>query len=145
MAISTATVQEALLTLFFGTPAVVALTDDIREESWQGTNYTHPNIRVHITRLTPVGIAGLCDKTAWTLEFSVGYRSPTASSKPAADGIAVVNEALIGHRLSGAGFVSRDAIRNTGTPGPTPESENSWYAPAMFFCRLQETPIGEIT
>lgn len=143
--ISTATVAEALFTLLEASPTVTGLTDDIREESWQGTDYSHPNIRVHITRLTPIAAPGLCDKTSWTCEFSVGYRSPTPSSKPAADGIAVVCAVLIGHRLTGAGFVSRDAIKVSGNPGPTPESENSWYAPAMFFCQLQETPIGEIT
>ncbi len=145
MAISTATVQEALLTLLKATPAVTDLTEDIREESWQGTAYVHPNIRVHITRLTPIGTPGNCEKTAWTLEFSVSYRSPTPSSKPAADGIAVLVATLVGHRLSGTGFTSRSAILSTGTPGPTPESENSWYAPAMFMCRLQEIPVGEIT
>lgn len=143
--ISTATVQEALTTYLKADANVTGLTDDIREESWMGTDYSHPNIRIHITRLTPLAIPGLCDKTSWNCEFSVGYRSPTASSKPAADGIAVVNTSLIGVRLSGSGFVSRDAIKSTGTPGPTPESETSWYAPAMFMCRLQETPIGDIS
>lgn len=144
MAISTADTATAIIAKLKGTPAILALTSDIREESWQGTDYEHPNIRVHITRLTPVGIPGLCDKTSWTCEFSIAYRSPTPSSKPAADGIAVINEALIGWRMSGSGFVSRDAVKVTGIPGPTPESETSWYAPTMYFCRLQETPVGSI-
>ena len=144
MSISTATVQTALIARLNAVPAVTGLTDDIREESWQGTNYQNPNIRIHITRLTPIGVPGSCEKTSWTCEFSISYRSPTPSSMPAADGIAVVVAAIVGHRLTGVGFTSRSAILSTGVPGPTPESEFSWYAPAMFMCRLQETPIGDL-
>ena len=72
-------------------------------------------------------------------EFNASYRTATPSSKPTADGLAVVIEALLDQHLSAAGiFVARTGVILQDAPGPIPESENAWMARAFFNCKLQE-------
>lgn len=117
---------------------------DIREESWMGMTQNYPNIRVHITRLSPIPVSSDCD--TYLCEFSAAYRSANASSKPTADGLRVVIEALKGHKLALAGvFNSETSIILQDAPGPIPEAENAWMSRAFFTCRIKESPGFAVT
>jgi len=142
--ISTASVQAAIITLLKANAALVGAlypegADEIREEQWMGTDYDYPNVRVHITRLSPLGDPGSCEDTAFVCDFSAAFRKVNPSSKPSADGLALVVAALVGEKLSGTGFVARSAVKLADTVGPIPEAENAWMGRAFFNCRLQET------
>jgi hypothetical protein len=135
--ISTASVQAAIVSDLKADAALVAALggsdEEIREEQWMGTDYDYACVRVHITRLAPVGLPGSCEDTAF-----VGYRAINPSSKPAADGLALVVSALVGQKLSGTAFVARSAVKLADAAGPIPEAENAWMGRAFFNCRLQE-------
>lgn len=138
--ISTADVQAAIITrLKANAPLVALVADEIREEQWMATGYTYPCARVHITRLAPVGIPGLCEDTSFTCDFDVSYRAADPSSKPAADGMSVAVAALIGWKPDGTGFVAESAVKLVDVAGPIPESEDAWMGRAFFNCKLQET------
>jgi hypothetical protein len=140
--ISTASVQTAIVSdLKADVDLVAALGGsdaEIREEQWMGTDYDYACVRVHITRLAPVGLPGSCEDTAFDCDFNVGYRAINPSSKPAADGLALVVSALVGQKLSGTAFVARSAVKLADAAGPIPEAENAWMGRAFFNCRLQE-------
>lgn len=139
--ISTAAVATAIASKLKADAAVAALAhagEEIREESWMGTDYNYPCYRVHITRLAPIGEPGSCEDTAFDCDFNVSYRTVNPSSKSTADGVAAAVEALVGEKLDGAGFVGRSAVKPADVAGPIPEAENTWMARAFFNCRLQE-------
>lgn len=138
--IATSRVQASILSkLKAHAPLVALVGDDIREESWQNTNYTYPCVRVHITTLAPIMAPGSCEDTAFDLSFNVSYRDEKPSSASTGDGIAVVVEALLNKKLSGTGFVARTGIVLGDVAGPVPEEIDSWMARAFFTARLQET------
>jgi hypothetical protein len=139
--ISTATVATAIVSKLKADTAVAALAksgEEIREESWMGTDYNYPCYRIHVTRLTPIGEPGSCEDTGFDCDFNISYRAVNPSSKSTADGIAVATGVLVGKKLNGAGFVGRSAVKLADVAGPIPEAENTWMARAFFNCRLQE-------
>ena len=143
--ISTSQIAQAVITQLKATVALTDLVgDEVREENWMSDNYKYPQVRVHVTRLAPIGQAGSCEDTALMADFSVVYRSANSSSKPTADGLQVAVEALVppgggGFRLGLAGeFVPRSAVKLQDAPGPIPESEHVWLARAFFHCKIQE-------
>lgn len=139
--ISTATVATAIVSKLKADATVSGLAhagEEIREESWMGTDYNYPCYRVHITRLAPIGEPGSCEDTAFDCDFNVSYRAVNPSSKSTADGIAAAATVLVGEKLNGTGFVGRSAVKMADLPGPIPEAENTWMARAFFNCRLQE-------
>lgn len=137
--ISAANVQAAIVArLKSYAPLAGLVGDEVREEQWMGTDYDYPCARVHVTRLAPIGETGSCEDTAFVCDFNASYRAVNSSSKPAADGLALVVGALAGHKLSGTGFISRSAVKLADAAGPIPEAENVWMGRAFFNCRLQE-------
>lgn len=144
MMISTASVQTAIIAILKADADVVGAlyshgAGEVREEQWMGTEHNYPNVRVHITRLSPIGEPGNCEDTAHVCDFNAAFRAVNASSKPAADGLKAVVGALLGQKLSGDGFIARSAVKYEDAAGPVPEAENTWMARAFFNCRLQET------
>lgn len=141
--ISTASVQAAIITLLKAdAPLVGALypegAAEVREEQWMSTDYDYPNVRVHITRIAPLEVQGSCEDTSFVCDFNAAFRKVNPSSKPAADGLALLIAALVGEKLSGTGFVARSAVKLADAVGPIPEAENAWMGRAFFNCRLQE-------
>jgi len=138
--ISTADVATAIIAQLNAHAALTGeVGDEIREENWMGTDYEYPCVRVHVTRLAPIGQPGSCEDTSFLCEFNASYRTATPSSKPTADGLKTVIEALVDQHLASAGiFVARTGVVLQDAPGPIPESENAWMARAFFNCRLQE-------
>lgn len=136
--IGTADVAQAVITRLKAVPEVSGLVgSEIREENWQGITHESPNIRVHIVRLVPFNTTSNCK--FWVTDFTVDYRRYTPSSKPCADGLKAVADALREHRLGLAGvFVAEGAIVIESLPGPIPEAENAWMARGTFNCRLKE-------
>ena len=141
--ISTASVQAAIITILKADAALVAALNgssaEIREEQWMGTDYDYPCVRVHITRLAPIGEPGSCEDTAFDCDFNAAFREVDPSSTSTADGMALIIAALVGEKLSGTGFVGRSAVKLADVPGPIAEAENTWMSRAFFHCRLQET------
>ena len=141
--ISTATVAQSIIAALKADAGVVGAlyptgATEVREESWMGTDYVYPCVRVYVTRLSPTGESGICRDSAFDCDFNVSFRAANPSSKPAADGVALVVAALAGKKLTGSGFVARSAVHLQDVAGPVPESEHEWMARAFFNCQLQE-------
>jgi len=137
--ISTAAIQESIVVALKADDPLVALVgDEIREEQWMGRDYGYPCVRVHITRVSPIGAPGSCEDTSFVCDFDVTYRAVNPSSKPTADGMAAAIAALLGEKLDGTGFVGRSAIKLGDVVGPIAEAENTWMGRAFFNCKLQE-------
>ncbi len=138
--ISTAKVQESIVTTLKDDAALVALVgEEIREEQWMGRGFDYPCVRVHITRISPIGLPGNCEDTSFVCDFDVSFRAISPSSKSTADGMAVALAALVGKKLSAEGaFVGRSAVKLGDVVGPTAEAENAWMSRAFLNCKLQE-------
>ena len=97
-------IQAGLVSYLKGRTAVTSLVTgtygvEIREDQWQGTKFTYPNVRVRLISNVPT------DKTGCLHEFTAGIQvfSEEASSMES-DQIA----GIIGNELHGNGFQSNN-------------------------------------
>jgi len=73
-------IQEAIVTYTKGLSDITSLledgADEIREDSWQGTDFSYPNIRVNIIDNIPLDeTCNLCRITVSFMVFSESYSS----------------------------------------------------------------------
>jgi len=111
--------------------------DEIREESWQGTEHKYPCVRVDMGQQEPDG-TGNCRPTHSIVNFSVDVFSDEASSQECDQLLYFAFMALSDKKLSGDGF----AVDRTNLVAATPSmriSERLWRATARFTMNVRQT------
>lgn len=140
--IGTNEVQAAIISqLKANAPLTDIVGEEIREEQWMSPDYTYPCVRVHITRVAPIGVPGSCERTSFTAEFSITYRANAPSSRSTSTGMQTAIEAMHGEALVSAEWSSRTPAILTDVIGPIPEGIDVWMSRAFFTARLQELPL----
>jgi len=120
---------------------IVAL-GEIREESWQGTEFSYPNVRVDVRTQTPEG-SGNCREKASIEYFSVLAFSDLDSSLECERICFEIIECLFGAALydeaasQGPNWMSR-TVNLVQFNAPRRGSEKVWRGEVAFKVRVQE-------
>lgn len=135
--ISTASIRAGIITVLKANANVTALVgDDIREESWMSGDFSYPCVRVYVVRCEPIQVSSNCDR--YEAEVMISYRDAGTSSKPCADGMAVVANALENVKLSRPDFHGTELVVTGGPSDPVPEDVNAWLARVHFTTEIAE-------
>ena len=120
------------------TPALVnAVGDEIREDSWMGTEFKYPAYRVGVLTMQPL-TNGECRPSIWGITFVVYAYAEDASSKAASQLIGLAATHLMGKQIRTADItpVTRIDIPSNVTP-PVPESDRLWRGEAGCYVQLK--------
>lgn len=136
--ISNADIQASWITKLKATPAITARvsSSEIREDSWKGTDFTYPNIRVKLGSLTPTVPFNNCQ--IFRSEVSIQVYVEQKSSRTADEIAGIIATALWGHPFT-QGAVKFTAVNLTSLmPADVPEMDtNSWMAEVNLSCLVQ--------
>lgn len=136
--ISNATIQKALIAKLKANSALTTLLGgdtEVREQQWQGRDFTYPAIRVNLIQQLPMFSMDPC---SWfSLTFSVYSLSEDRSSYEADALASAVNDALHekGWSEESDGFRFHK-IRSIGLNSAVRMSERVWRAEAFFNARM---------
>ena len=148
-ALSTNDIQRAIIEKLKADTTLVGElggSTEIREDSWPGSDWTYPTIRVDMRTLAP-GSNGKCHLTIWDAEFSILiFTEPTssngvydASSGKCADLMDCVVDALFGKELTSDMFHTETRIGIVNQTGPIPElPPGGWRGEVACSISLQE-------
>lgn len=115
-----------------------AATNEIRELEWQAAQFVYPSVRVGIGTQTPDTITSVCYTTNGEVTFTVVCFGEGDSSLQADELAGLVNDALVGTRLSGAGFRS-NVIQSDGLTHAARTGERVWRAVGLYRAYIYET------
>ena len=102
-------------------------TDEIRENQWQGVDFTYPAVRVDLTEQTEAGNPPCLSD----LVFSVHCFGEGNSSLEADHVAGLVMQALLRKAFVGTGFTS-GIIANDSLVGAVRQAERVWRSTALF-------------
>jgi hypothetical protein len=113
---------------------------EVREESWKGTDFTYPNIRVKLGNLTPQNPSKNCQ--IFNSEVSIQVYSEQKSSKQADDIAGVIAEQFWGTSFTSNGVRFANVVLDALVPATPPEDkvyekENVWMASVDFTAAVQ--------
>lgn len=111
---------------------------EIREAQYQGTVFSYPAVRAAVESQTPDMGGGTCYLSAGEFTFTVYSYSESDSSQEADDLAKLVNDALIGKRLSSTGFATM-VIKCDGMAHATRLAQRIWSATNVYRANLYET------
>lgn len=138
--ISNADIQSAWISKLKATATVTArvAAAEIREDSWKGTDFVYPNIRVKLGLLTPTAPNNNCQ--IFRSDVSIRVFVEQKSSKTADEIAGIIATAFWGHPYS-QGAVKFTAINlSSVVPAEVPEWDvNSWVAEVNFSCLVQSS------
>ena len=127
--ISNADIQAAIVAKLKAATTVTAVVSstEIREDQWQGTDFTYPNIRVRMIKNAPFD-AENCSIT----DFSVGIQvhSEDASSYEADRIAGIINSVLHGHPWSTATL--NLTLRTTNLVPAIRSDSRTWRAEVLM-------------
>lgn len=136
--ISNVDIQSAWIAKLKANTAVTSLVSsvEVREDSWKGTDFVYPNIRVRLTLLSPQIPNNNC--RIFKSDVTIMCFSEQKSSKLADQIAGVVAEQFWGHPFSSSG-VKFTAVNWVSTvPAYTPEYDtNCWLSETNFSCLVQ--------
>lgn len=105
---------------------VVSITE-IREDTWKGTDFVYPNVRVKLGNLTPTAKNNDC--RIFQSEVSILVFTEQKSSKQADDIAGVITTEVWGKSFTLNGVRFTAVTLDSLTPAEVPErDENSWMA-----------------
>lgn len=136
--ISNASIQAAWITKLKANTAITALVPavEIREESWKGTIFTYPNIRVKLGDLTPQNKNKNCQVFNSTVSILVFVEEK--SSKQADTIAGVIATAFWGETFTSNGVRFAGITLDSVAPAEVPESDvNSWMSSTNFSTTVQ--------
>jgi hypothetical protein len=111
---------------------------EIRESSWQGTEYVYPAVRVETGTQQAGPENSVCYLTTGEIPFSVLSFSEGDSSQEADELAALVNAALVGQRITGSGFSSL-LIQSDGLTHAARTGERIWRAIGLYRMQIYES------
>lgn len=112
--------------------------DEIRETQWQGAAFVYPAVRVAAGTQLPDGPTSHCYPTNGETTFTVLSFAEDDSSQNADILAGLVNDALLGKRLSGTGFKSLSIMSN-GLSHAIRTGERVWQANGLYRMYIYET------
>lgn len=96
--ISTVELQEQIITtLKAHAPIVLVVGEEIREEQWQGKEFTYPCVRVGMVNNIPLG--DTCHHSHSTMGFRILCFSESPSSQQCDAMVGLIMEALLGEQF----------------------------------------------
>jgi len=130
-------VQKAIIDrLKANAPLVAAVGVEIRESSWQGTEFTYPNIRVGMVKI-PSLMEGSCVDRHGVASWSVLVNSEDASSLEADQIGGLVMQALLDHQLVSTEFSSGwIRLGPNGQKACTRTPQDTWKGEVEFVCNI---------
>lgn len=137
------TIQAALIShLKADTPLVNWLTgyaaeNEIREIEWQAAQFVYPGVRIGIGTQVPDGPTSVCYLTNGEVPFTALCFGEGDSSSQADELAGLVNDALLGKRVSGSGFRSM-AVQSDGLTHATRTGERVWRAVGLYRMQIYE-------
>ena len=134
--ISNSLIQQAWVSKLKSNIAVTAITSDIRENTYKGTGFGYPNIRVKLNKLEPTTPNNTCQ--IFRLDVTIFCFSEIKSSKQADDLAGVVATQFWSHPFSAAG-VKFTAINLVSViPAYVPDDDmDSWVSEVNLSCLVQ--------
>lgn len=105
--------------------------DEIREEQWQGSTFTYPNIRVRL--ISNIPLENNCDGS--TVVMSILAFSEEASSHEADRIAGIINTALCGSEEKGKSFVYQSIRFSTFPNNLIPairQDKNTWRSEVLI-------------
>ena len=126
--ITNSNIQAAWISHLKANVPIVALVSatEIKEDTWQGTDFTYPNIRVKLNPLTPQTQNPDCK--VYLSDVSIIVSSEAKSSKQADDIAGVVFNEMIGHSFSGSTVKIGQVALISLVPATVPEGRDIWEA-----------------
>lgn len=109
---------------------------EIRENQWQGTDFTYPAVRVDAEMLDPV--ADTCHPRNGLATLTIFCFSEQKSSRQCNTLARMVNEAMINGQLFGAGFHS-GIILGAGAVAAFQVGTNVWRAANFYRLNVHES------
>ena len=106
-------------------------TDEIREDQWQGSTFTYPNIRVRL--ISNIPLENNCDGS--TVVMSILTFSEEASSHEADRIAGIINTALCGSEEKGKSFVYQSIRFSTFPNNLIPairQDKNTWRSEVLI-------------
>lgn len=111
-------------------------TDEIREDSWKGTDFIYPNIRVKMGLLTPQVNAKPCQ--IFHSLVSIQVFSAEKSSKQANDMAGIIATRYWGRNFSSEGVRFVNVALDSLAPAEVPENnEEVWVSSVNFNALVQ--------
>ena len=126
-------IQAAVIARLKSFPSLIALVGtDIKEDDWQGTDYTYPCLRVYLRQQVPI-LADDCNLVQ--VNVSVYGLSDRKSSKEADALVGEVNNLLHTHPFSQS-VVNVISIRSDGLIPSFRMDERTWRSEASFILMI---------
>jgi len=137
--LSPAVIQAALIALLkANAPLVAALPGaaHIKEADWRGTTFDYPAVRVDIGSGIPEG-TGACAEEWTRLAGSIIVLSKADSSAECLSIMGLIQNAIIRHRLAGAGLTSLDLkVDQAAYPF---RQDDIWRGEVLFYTTAIQT------
>jgi len=136
--ISNADIQSAWITKLKANTSITNLVSavEIREDSYKGTDFVYPNIRVKLGNLTPQNPNKNCQ--VFNSKVSILVFTEEKSSKQADQIAGVIATQFWGLTFSSNGVRFAGVTLESVSPAEVPESDvNSWLASTNFSCTVQ--------
>lgn len=136
--VSNADIQAAWIAKLKANATITALVPaiEIREESWKGTDFTYPNIRVKLGLLTPQNKNKNCQ--VFNSQVSILVFAEEKSSKQADTIAGVIASAFWGETFTSNGVRFAGITLDSIAPAEVPENDvNSWVASTNFSATVQ--------
>ncbi len=110
------------------------MQEEIREDSWTGSNFRYPAYRISVVNIGPYNSNGECRPFIFDVLFTVYCFAEDASSKSCAHLAGIAASNLMGKRLSSDKItpVTRIDIPANGIVMPIPEMERFWRSEVQF-------------
>jgi len=132
-------IQEELIDLLKADATLVAsVGTEIRENQWQGKEFSYPNVRLRLGRQAPTS-RGTCYTSHGSVPFDVLVASKEASSQEADRISGEVVEALLTHQINNGTYMSGPIrLGTTGIESAARLSEDYWVAVSHFEINVYE-------
>lgn len=114
-----------------------AAANEIREMEWQAAQFVYPSVRVGIGTQTPDSPTSVCYTQNGEVTFTVVCFGEGDSSYQADELAGLVNDALIGNRITGTGFGSM-LVQVDGLTHATRTGERVWRTVGLYRMMIYE-------
>lgn len=112
--------------------------NEIREMEWQSDQFVYPSVRVGVGIQVPDGPTSVCYTSNGEVAFTVVCFGEGDSSYQADELAGIVNNALVGKRVTGSGFGSL-SIQSDGLTHATRTGERVWRTIGLNRMQIYET------
>lgn len=113
----------------------VVTSTEIREDKWKGTNFSYPNIRVKLTKLSPYTPFNDCQ--VFRSELTILVIGEEKSSKSVDEIAGIVATEFWGKGFTNSGVKVTKVGLMSIIPSYVPEDWDAWVSEVNFECLVQ--------